>query len=286
MELLTDQIIEKVNTFPTVRPIADKVIKLCSQAESSTPELLKIISSDPILTVQLLRIANAYYFSYPRMISSIDRAVIVLGFNLVKELTLMIALISFFRKTDNKYHFHHHKIWKHSILTGVAMKVLGEIYDSKNKDLLYIGGLLHDLGKTVLCQTIQDEYYLLLQKSIQEKRPLHIIEKKYLNFDHAEIGAKLIKQWNLPIGIELMVCFHHKPITYREKDRNSLWIKLIYLGNVLIHSLENTENEEPINNEDKSFIKEHFSFSDKEIEKTKSIIKREIQAQKSLLEFL
>jgi HD-like signal output (HDOD) protein len=284
MEILTNQIIEKVNRFPTVRPIADKVIKLCSQPERSMPELLKVISSDPILTVQLLRIANAYYYNYPRMISSIDRAVIVLGFDLVKELTLIIALMSFFNETDKEYHFHQHKIWKHSTLTGVAMKVLGETYDSKNKDLLYIGGLLHDFGKLVLCHTLQGEYYLLLQKSIQEKKPLYIIEKKYLSFDHAEIGARLIQQWNLPMGIELMVCFHHKPFTYQEKDRNSLWIKLICLGNMLIHSLENTKNEEQISDKDKSFFAEHLSLSDKEIERIKSMIKKEIQAQKSLLE--
>ncbi len=282
MQFYSNKIIKTLFNIPTIKPIAFEVIRICSNNHYSIPTLLKILSSDQSLAIQILRFANASYYNYPREINSIDRAAIILGFDQIKEIALSIALKSLYKglsvNTSSTY-----PIWKHSFITGFTMKILGEIFDSDNMDLLYMGGLLHDIGKIIFSQTINEEYELLLQKSQQDNAPIHLLEKKYLNVDHTEIGANLIREWNLPEGIEYMVQFHHSPDLYRDKVKTGLWIKLIYMGNIFTHSLEKV-NEVSIDELKKNAtFSEKFSLSDKEIQRLTFLINKEIKEQRKFL---
>ena len=198
--IAAEETVLKTNRMPTHPGIADYLINLLSQPDSDLPSILKVISSDPVLTSQVLYIANTQYLSNNHPVTSIDQAAVMLGFNMIKELILSLCLLSVFERTDNFSAF-----WVHSMMTATTLKVLGENFDSENTNLLYTAGLIHDIGKLFLLNTVGKEYRGLLQESNMLTADLTERETEFLGVSHADIGSKLLEHWNYPEDLIILV---------------------------------------------------------------------------------
>ena len=243
MRALINKIIQKVEKLPTISTVAFEVIRLCSDKEVPIPKLVKIIAGDQSLTSQILKVANSSYFNYPRTIYSLDRAIIILGFNLLRDISVSLAVFSLFKGFKTKNYDLLRNIWRHSLYTGISCKVLAQNYEPESKENLYIGGLLHDIGKLVLITTMGKDYDLLIEKAEQETISMVELESKFLGVNHSEVGAGLIELWNLPESLVSIAKFHHCPREYRSQDKISRWIQLVYLGDIFAHLLESKQND-------------------------------------------
>ncbi len=278
-----DDIIQQIDKLPTINAFAFQVIHLCADKEIPVPRLVKVISADQSLTSQILKVANSSYFNYPRTIYSLDRAIVILGFNLLRDIAVSLAIYSVYKGFKANNYFDLRDLWKHSLISGFALKCLADYYDPENKDILYIGGLLHDIGKLTMIKTMNDDYSMLYEKGQQEGKRIVELEKKYFGFDHAEVGAKLLEAWAFPESIVSMVAAHHQPQVGLPTDKYGPWNRLVYLGNLMAHLIKNRQKDlGSLLNLDPEFSK-YFSFSNLEIAELIQNIEEELTDQEGYL---
>lgn len=278
-----DEIVQGIDKLPTISNVAFRVLQLSADKEIPIQKLVRVISGDQSLTAQILRVANSSYFNYPRTIYSLDRAIVILGFNLLRDIAVSLAVYSIYNGFRANNAFKLVDFWRHSLYTGLTLKTLAEEFDVQHKDMLYVGGLLHDLGKLVLVKEMNEDYYFLLETGRQEMRRLIDIENKFLGFDHAAVGARILEKWKLPQSICAMVEYHHSPDKYSASERMAPWVRLVYLGNLLAHLLEINEYNLANLIQLDPYFEKHFAYSDPEIRQMAETVEKEIREQQEYI---
>jgi len=207
------QIQTYIARLPSLSTTAAKVLETCNNPKSSPNDLNRVISLDPVLTGQVLRLINSAYYSLRRPISSLTRAIIMLGINTVKNLVLSCAILEQLRHKQSFRALSAEKFWAHSLGVGVIAKCLAVIkgVSLAEQDEFFVCGLLHDLGKIPLNQKFPDEYFRVLDMAKRSHWPLGQAETAVFGIDHATIGGLIARKWRLsPAVIESLDC-HHRP---------------------------------------------------------------------------
>jgi len=273
--------IKKITALPIYREIALELIRRINEKETEISGFIKLISSDPVLTIQILKIANAGLFNYSRKISAVEKAVVVLGFEKVKDITVALSTQSLFQPQRHSEYVQ--RIWRHSLTTALAMKILAENFNSENKELLYFGGLLHDIGKLVLLAQLGEEYQLLLDKQIQDEIRLIDLENQYLGMNHAEKGVELATHWKLPLNLIFMIGGHHDD-TVKDSHNNLAFLnQLLYLGNFIAHDLAPDRTEFSQLLELYPAFRDYITISETEYNHIREKVLREIRDQQEFL---
>lgn len=286
MEYQLDEIIQQVQKLPTLNAVAFEVIQLCARDDTSVPQLVKVISGDQSLTSQVLRIANSSYFNYPREIYSLERAIVILGFNLLRDIAASIAIYSFYKGVKSANGLDVNYLWHHSLLTAFVGKGLAEKFDIDNTELFYIAGLLHDVGKLVLHQTVSEDFFFLIEKSRQEGLRLDIIERRFLGFHHGEVGSQLLNHWNLPEILVNLVSFHHYPDEFPGEAGDARKIRFIYLSNLFAHYIQDDfKSVEDLIQLDVDFPR-YFTFEKEEFEDMVNYLRNVVKEYQGFFEML
>lgn len=200
--------VERMPAFPK----SVQMILEVSQRMNCTPkDILEIIEKDPVMTIKVLKVINSAYFSLPYKINSLDRAVVYIGINTIKNLALSLATIGIL-PYKNQAGFDMNDYLRHSLVAAGIARELATRFAAGDIDPMdcYIAALLHDFGKVVFAQFMPDEFSQALKLSEQTGRPLHETEAEVIGIDHAAVGAMLAKRWNF--SNELIECVrdHHK----------------------------------------------------------------------------
>lgn len=234
-EVLLEKIketIKEIRSLPTLPAIVFQITSLLSNPNTSVQDLSKIISLDPSLTTTTLKLVNSAYYGFPRQISTINHALVILGFNEIRNITFAVSTLRTFPEASVSEVFEREKFWQHSIECAFGAKVLAETLRYRISGEAFIAGLTHDIGKIILEQYLHS-YFLKVIKIMQsEKLSMFEAERKALKITHAEIGAWLASQWNLPPEIEEAIKFHHTP----EEAESSLELTaIVHLSDILSH---------------------------------------------------
>jgi HD-like signal output (HDOD) protein len=283
MVLRIKELLPAIKSIPTHQAVAREVLNICSRPEVDVPRFLRLVSSDQILSAQILKIANSSLYNFPRMIPSLDRAMVVLGFNMIKEISLALSLNSIFHGFRTVSGKNASYLWKHSLQVALILKVIAENYDSENKEVLYFSGLLHDVGKVIILSSFGQEYLILIEKSLQENIRLLDLEIKYLGLDHSDIGGRLLDEWNIPSVIVLVTRYHHRPEEYKSGEKVDFLIRLVYLGNLVAHLLESKLSHYSDLLTIEPNFKDYFSISEKEFRRLLQEIDQEINGHQEFI---
>jgi putative nucleotidyltransferase with HDIG domain len=228
------EIINKVKNLPPISQAALKLVNLLEQASISNDEIVQVIKCDNVLTAKLLRACNSPYFGLDEPVSSVDQAVLLLGHQQILHIVLTLAFGSAMVVPLPGYAVEANELWRHSLLTATAAEivVLAAFELNVETPVAFTVGLLHDIGKLALGQAITPELQHQLRQCIeQESLSRTEAEKKILGADHGEIGACLLKSWNLPEEIIEAVANHHQPVC-EPHPRLSV---ITHLANCLAH---------------------------------------------------
>ncbi|NLX20022.1 MAG: HDOD domain-containing protein [Desulfobulbus sp.] len=198
-----------VDKMPSLSTTVSKVLEICSRTDTSPNDLNKVISLDPVLTGQVLKLINSAYYSLMNKVTSLTRAIIMLGLNTVKNLALSTAVIRTVGQMKKSKALPIKKFWAHSIAVGVMAKLLAaeRSLPLAEREEYFVAGLLHDLGKI----PFGDEYSDVLAQAEAEQQPLMVVEKQCLKINHEEIGAMIAAKWKLNNVISSAICHHHTP---------------------------------------------------------------------------
>ena len=185
-------------------PLIIKLTNLLRNPQSNAKEITAIASKDPVLSARLLGAANSAYFGLPQEVTSVGRAIVLLGYNQVKALLFDDVIrknLSRFRRDEKG---RAERIWVHSVIVSACASGIGGMLERQEQVDWGTLGLLHDIGK----------YFLFLLKQIREPDgSLHPLlqEEERFGINHATLGALVAKSWNLPVEIEEAIEFHHYP---------------------------------------------------------------------------
>lgn len=220
------QIAGKISGLPTLPTVISKMIELVDNPRTNTKTLAKMISHDQSLTARLLKLANSAYYGFSREISTVDTAIIVMGFNAVKEMGLSLSVYDTFKNISGIHNFDVGRYWEHSVAVGVAARYLSKKFKLGEPAEMFVAGLLHDIGKMILLQYMPDDFNIVIDTMIKENIPYLEAEKNVLGITHGEIGYILARRWHLPDRIASCIHCHHFPDRGGEYDRDAALIDL------------------------------------------------------------
>jgi putative nucleotidyltransferase with HDIG domain len=191
---LSQKLTLAVDGMPAFPKSVQRILELTRDVNCTPKDLVQVIDKDPVVTVKILKVVNSAYYSLPRQITSVNHAVVYLGFNTIKNLALSIAAIGILPK-HNAADFDVEKYLLHSLSTAVLAKQLAQRLDDADPMDCFIGGLLHDFGKVVCAQFMPAEFKQALRISEVDGTSLHQALQHTLGTDHAVIGAMLVEKW-------------------------------------------------------------------------------------------
>lgn len=206
-ELIRD--ITSLVSFPAV---AMRVNELVNNPNASAGKIGEIIAQDPALTARLLRIANSAAFGLTAQVTTVSRAVTVIGNKLIRDLVMATSTLSVFEGIPNEL-MSMKDFWRHSVYCGLAGRLLAERRKMKGTESLFVAGMLHDVGQLVIFRKLPAEGKAALVLSIQGPADFHLqqAEQQILGFDHAQVGGALLRHWNFPPLLVECTEFHHAP---------------------------------------------------------------------------
>ncbi len=230
-------LLEQFGDLPSMPQIISRVREISEDPKSSAADLANIILSDHTLTTRILRIANsAFYGQYSGKVSTITQAIVLMGFNAVRNTVMGIAVYDSFAKLERQAEFDLTAFWTKSLGCGVVAKNLASSLRFKSSEEAFIAGFMHDIGQPVMCMVFAGEIPrigLLVSHSADPVRHEH--EK--LGLDHQEVGEWLGKKWNLPPILLKPIRHHHRVgIGPHEKSQHPL-VDLIYSADMIIGKL-------------------------------------------------
>lgn len=229
------RIIQDLGQIPTMPTIAAKVMQIVNDPHSSSEDVAKFISRDVALTSKVLRLANSAFYGIPRTISSVNSAIVILGFNTIRSLVLSASVLKVFPAKAGLVSFDRKAFWKHSFMVGIASRMLAQHYRRKklvDMETAFSAGLLHDIGKIILEQYANEEYVPVLKAAKEKNLPLFMVEKSIIGMSHADVSGMLIDKWQMPNELRNPIILHHSPL----EDKTSQDMAcIVHYANHLCH---------------------------------------------------
>ncbi len=196
--------------LPTLPSVAMKLLELARDPETEFKDVIDVVKADPAITTKILKAANSSFFGFKSPVTSIDRAVPLLGTTVVTTLALSFSLVDA-AMTSGPLAQHYTTYWKQSIVQAVAAEVLAEHYAKTLSSDCFLTGLLLDLGRLAILKTASQDYLPVLIDWEAKGGSLPELERTQLGVDHVLIGAELMRRWKLPARLIDAVSRHHLP---------------------------------------------------------------------------
>lgn len=227
------KLIGRIEALPTLPAIIARINELIEDPRASAGDINEVISRDLALSSKLLKLVNSAFYGFPRRISSITHAVVILGFSAVRDITLSAFVFDAF--DARKLPFGRRNFWIHSLGTAVAADVLAIRRGATPGEEAFVAGLLHDVGKVVMHQHMPEDFARVMERLAAAGGTFLEAERAVLDTDHAEIGGLLAEHWKLPERLVLALRCHHRPELAPEDRR--VPVAEIHLADALARAL-------------------------------------------------
>jgi putative nucleotidyltransferase with HDIG domain len=220
-DTLKAKIIAKAENIPPLPSLAKELVRLTRNDKTKMKDFVTKIKMDQGLSSRIIRLANSPFYGLRQEVASIDRATVLLGINTVKNLALAVSTELFYNKNFRLYHTTGKRLWEHALIVAQLCEAIGK-EAGEDEDALYLAGLMHDIGKTVVVDFL-----------VKEVSSIHD-ERDQLGVDHATIGELILSKWSVTKRITDAVRNHHS--LNRDKFRS-----IVYFSNILAET-ENIED--------------------------------------------
>jgi putative nucleotidyltransferase with HDIG domain len=210
VELLKNDI-----NLPTLPTVFIQINDSINKPTRSAKDIAEVISTDINLSAKLLKIVNSAFYGFPSAVDTLTRAVAILGTRQLSTLSMGINILTAFKDIPDGL-IDMQSFWKHSIACGTLSRIIASYKGIQNTERLFLSGLMHDIGRLVLFNYSPDNAGYVLKKARRENRLLYEQEHETMCFDHAMLGALLLRKWKLPKSLENAVKYHHKPINSKD----------------------------------------------------------------------
>jgi HD-like signal output (HDOD) protein len=218
-KLTPETILHHSGELPALPKAACHIMAVIEDPGTTATKLEHALAMDQALTAKVLRIANSPFYGAVREIDTVSEAIVRLGFVSIRNWTLVTAARSVF--LDPGAGMLYQKIWRQSVLSAMGGHLVAQTVGRSSPDAIFIGGLMQNIGQLILARTHPELFQEILTESTTSGRPYHEVETEKLGFDHGELGALLIKEWNLSPDLEEAVRWHHRFTTAEARQQQS-----------------------------------------------------------------
>lgn len=228
--LVTDAV-RKVTTIATLPEVTARIIKTVEDPRSTASQLHKIVSHDPALVTRILKVVNSAFYGLPGQIGSIERAIVLLGLNAVKNIAVAASLGQLFRGSALCDGFAAKDLWTHCVAVGVTARELAKRLKSSLADEAFLAGMIHDVGLLVALQLWPEKLRNVCDTAKAGRQDFCSVERAIYGVDHQQLGKGLAELWKFPRSCQLVAGFHHTPQVLG--DDNRLLVTLVHAADTI-----------------------------------------------------
>ncbi|MCE5335306.1 MAG: HDOD domain-containing protein [Desulfobacteraceae bacterium] len=256
-QLLCDKDLVKtvsaIESLPSLPSLYTELVKALNAPDVSMSMIGEMISKDVGVCAKLLQLVNSAYFGLPTRVSNPQKAVSLLGLELVKSLVLTVSIFSYYDHPGSMGHAVE-TLWNHGLQTGMFSRCMAARsgVGKDRTDDAFVAGLLHDVGKLILMETMPDRYLEAARLAEREHCSSCEAERSILGTTHGPIGAYLLGIWGLPDSIVHAAAYHHAPSSCPTPGFSDL--TLVHIADVLVS--EGRALKAPVAQLDMLYLKE------------------------------
>ena len=215
--------VEKVSNLPTLPGIVTRIAEMVDSPETTGRQLGREIAKDQVISAKVLKLVNSGFYGFSEPISTIQHAVTLLGFNTVKSLVLSSTVLDLMKDSLPG-------LWEHSLACARTCSIIAGHIELDEQEEISTAGLLHDLGKVILRQTMEREFRRIANYIDRADMLFYQAEEKVLGVNHGEMGGWLLEKWALPPKLVEPIVDHHDFRPNRDYAENTA---ILHLADIL-----------------------------------------------------
>lgn len=214
-----------INKMPSLSTTVSKVLDICGSPDAAPSDLNRVISYDPVLTGKLIKLINSAYYGLPHRVTSLTRAIIMLGINTVKNMVLATSILASFRGKLDMRGLTVDDFWAHSLGVAVIAKAIARRHrvPLNEHEEFFVAGLMHDLGKIPLMKCFPELYQNALDDASRSNEELRRFEINRIGIDHCQVGHLIAAKWKLDGRTQIAISHHHDLPAGDSDDGGHLW---------------------------------------------------------------
>lgn len=221
------RISENLDRLPPMPHTVAEVMQMSNAEDNLAKDLANTVCKDPTLAARVLGLCNSGFFGMSQEVTSVQRAVLLLGFDMVKNLVFSTFVHSAVQEDAVGYAQSAEALWAHSLGVATACMGLAEELDPKSTDLAYTAGLLHDIGKIAFASLLTEHAEEVVQRVQSRKESFVEAEHQVLGTTHAKVGALIAERWQLAPELQVAIQHHHEP---EQSTEHKKLVALVNLG--------------------------------------------------------
>ena len=280
-----DQAIREISHIATLPEVTLKIIELVEDPSSTAQDLHNVISSDPALCSRILKVVNSSFYGLPGQIASINRAIVLLGLNAVKNIAIAASLAKLFRGGDVTPAFNAKDLWTHCNAVGTAAKVIADMLRIGNSDEAYLAGLTHDIGIMVMMQYDRSKLAEVIDMTGADHEGMPAndmldIELRVFGATHEDFGQALCKKWKFPDVFTHVTGRHHHPLEMPSDARKVPCV--IYVADRVAARLGHGFRLDLPTNDIDPAVLEHLNMTEHQVEEVMNKVQEHMEAEGAL----
>jgi len=200
------QLVAEYNDIPPMPNVMIKALSVIKNPSTGIVELGKIMQVDQAISAKTLSLVNSAFYGFRQQITSINKALVILGMMKAKNIIMSLALKQMMTAQGSR------ELWEHSIKCAVAAEYLAKEHKIINPDDAFVLGFLHDIGKILLNSKNPLKYSKVRYMASQYNMNLVEVEDAQFGTNHCILGALISKKWQLPVILTNCIRYHHEPL--------------------------------------------------------------------------
>ena len=225
------EVVKKVATIATLPEVTAQIIKTVEDPKSSAQQLHKIVSHDPALVTRILKVVNSAFYGLPGQIGSVERAIVLLGLNGVKNIAVAASLGQLFRGARLCEEFAAKDLWRHCIAVAITARDLARNMKMNVADEAFLAGLIHDVGILISLQLYPEKVRQVCESAKAEGADFAELERQVIGLDHQQLGMGLAEHWKFPRACQLVAGYHHQ--MDKLADQNRQLVALVHVADTI-----------------------------------------------------
>jgi two-component system, cell cycle response regulator len=201
-------LIDRIDDLPTLSPVVSGIMRLIDNGDTQAEQIGDLLSTDPALSSRILKVVNSAFYGLPNQVTSIHKAVMMLGFDTVHSLVMSASVVDVMWHAGNTL-VDLRLIWERSLFAAVTARKIAHVLDSRNQDECFMAALLMDIGMLAQLKLHGEPYARVIQDELERGQDIVLGEVQDFVVSHERLGQCLLQRWDIPDLLSRPVLYHH-----------------------------------------------------------------------------
>lgn len=279
--MIIDSILKSVDMIPAFPLAIQKVTELLSDKDYAVADVVNVIKYDQAITANILKISNSAYFGARQKISTIHDAVVYLGQYQLIRAVQTAGILKIFQKGGKGYASQARDFWEHAVAVALMSQILCRKIQGREDPILYTAALLHDVGKVIMGEYVQDYFQKIIGLVHERKCSFLDAEEELIGINHANLGGRIAEHWNFPPEIRDAIAYHHRPDLLGEEGNTNA--SLVYLSDQACRMMGLAGGVDALAYTGMEDVMRHFDLRTADLEKSFIALLDELERAKDLM---